>query len=446
MNLSPCLPAKSCLLVRLIDRQLNLLKYAALGILLAGALFAPGHARAEGWHARINNSEELPPMFLAVDKSKQEFFVLERHSPLAIKGAYPCTTGQADGDKQFEGDLKTPEGVYFIVTKLSSGLDYAEYGGLAYTLNYPNPVDRLHGKAGHGIWIHSKGREIVPKETKGCIALNLPDLLNLGNDFVSGLPVTVGHSLEIVSAPASEDQEIPASLADKSRAWAAAWSGRSKDMFTFYNPESYSIANESFAAFRSNKERLFQMFPWLHTIISNVQVLPGPDYWVTWFNQYYRAPNMAAEGIRRLYWQKDADGNFRIVGMEWVEQDMGMSAEYLETIEPDISAFIEKWRAAWENGDIKTYSAAYAPDAVQSGRRGRNAIMQQKEALWRNAKPTKVEFSGVFLATDTNGIKVDMQQKFSDSKGFSDKGIKTIILTPTATGWAIVSEEWGAES
>ena len=123
-----------------------------------------------------------------------------------------------------------------------------------------------------------------------------------------------------------------------------------------------------------------------------------------------------------------------------------MAAEYLEAVEPDISDFIEKWRVAWENGDLKAYAAAYAPDAMQGGRRGRNAISQHKEALWRSAKPTKVEFSGVFLATDSGGIKVDMQQRFSDAKGFSDKGIKTLILTPTATGWAIVSEELTAES
>lgn len=46
--------------------------------------------------------------------------------------------------------------------KIASGLDFKEYGGIAYTLNYPNPVDKLRGKTGHGIWIHSKGLGIEP--------------------------------------------------------------------------------------------------------------------------------------------------------------------------------------------------------------------------------------------------------------------------------------------
>jgi ketosteroid isomerase-like protein len=433
--------------VRLIDLSFVHKVYAvALTIALSCVLPTLPRAHAqEGWHAYINNHSELPPLFLAVDKAQQKFFILERHSPLKVRGSYVCTTGQVEGDKLYEGDLRTPEGVYFIVTKLSSGLDFAEYGGIAYTLNYPNPVDRLKRKTGHGIWIHSRGQEITPLETRGCIALNLPDLLSIGDDFSIGMPITIGHSLEI-GEDSANIQAISAELADKTKAWAAAWSGRSKTMFDFYDAESYSIANESFSAFRSNKERLFQLFPWLHTIISNVYAKPGPDYWVTWFNQYYRAPNMTTEGIRRLYWQKDATDTFRIVGMEWLPRNLGMAAEYLETVAPDIFTFIETWRAAWEGGDLAAYTEAYAPNAVQGNRRGRAAIVQHKETLWSNITPVKVELSGIFLATDSGGIKVDMHQNYNDSRGFSDRGTKTLILTPTATGWAIVREDWTAAS
>ncbi len=444
MSSFPCLRAESCLPVRLNDFLLRKRRGLAPTLLaLAACLFAP--IKVQAWDAVINNQNELPPLFLAVDKSLQKFHILERHSPLTVRGVFDCTTGQADGDKQHEGDLKTPEGVYFIVTKLASGLDFDEYGGLAYTLNYPNPVDRIRSKTGYGIWIHSKGREIVPKETRGCIALNLPDLLSIDHDFINGLPVVVAHTFS-TGEISEQDQAVADALADKSRAWAAAWSGRSKDMFAFYDPEGYSKGTESFAAFRSNKERLFGTFPWLHTVIDNVRVMPGPDYWVTWFEQYYRAPNMTTEGIRRLYWQAGADGDLRIVGMEWVPLNLGMGALYLEKVEPEITAFIEQWREAWESGDITAYAQAYASDAVQGGRRGQSAIRQHKDSLWRNAKPVTVDFSGMFLSTDDGGIKADMIQVFKDAKGYSDRGIKTLILTPTATGWEIVREDWSKES
>ena len=47
---------------------------------------------------------------VAVDKSRQRFFLMEKGKARD----YLCTTGQAQGDKQVRGDLKTPEGVYLL--------------------------------------------------------------------------------------------------------------------------------------------------------------------------------------------------------------------------------------------------------------------------------------------------------------------------------------------
>ena len=88
---------------------------------------------------------------MAVDKNRRAFLFFEKKSPLKLKYSFPCVTGQLAGDKQELNDLRTPEGIYFVEYKIASGLDFKEYGGIAYTLNYPNPVDRLRGKTGHGI-------------------------------------------------------------------------------------------------------------------------------------------------------------------------------------------------------------------------------------------------------------------------------------------------------
>ena len=60
--------------------------------------------------------------------------------------------GEKNGDKQKEGDLKTPIGAYKLTQKLTK-LD-PFYGPLALTTNYPNLYDKIQGKTGHGIWIH----------------------------------------------------------------------------------------------------------------------------------------------------------------------------------------------------------------------------------------------------------------------------------------------------
>ncbi len=273
---------------------------------------------AAGWQAQIVGHATTPSRLVAVDKTRQTLFLFERQSPLRIANEYACTTGQADGDKLVRGDLKTPEGIYFVSQRLASGLDFTKYGNEAYTLNYPNPVDRLRKKTGYGIWIHGRGTPIIPKETQGCVAMNNGDIAVLGKNLLPGTPVALASAVNFSPAPSPQDRTLLASLEKKTVAWAKAWGNRSKAMFDYYDPEAYSMAQgENFSAFRAQKERLFKQLPWIETKVHNVQALQGPGYWVTWFHQDYRAPNLSTQGVRRLYWQRDGRGDLRIVGMEW---------------------------------------------------------------------------------------------------------------------------------
>jgi len=286
-------------------------------------------ANADNWQATLHDVA-LPASVVAVDKSLQKLHLFERRSPVRLMHTYPCTTGQQSGDKYTNGDMRTPEGVYFVGYKIAAGLDFKEYGGIAYTLNYPNPVDRLRGKTGHGIWIHSKGHDITPLETRGCVAINLQHITELAPLLTAGIPVVMAE--RVTGTLSSVQSPITARLLkNKMQQWAKAWASRSPTMFAFYDPEAYTKAQpESFQAFKANKERLFKLLPWIEIHNRDIHVLEGPDYWVTWTDQHYRAPNLSTEGVRRLYWQRDGKGEFRIVGMEWEPRDLGMHADILK--------------------------------------------------------------------------------------------------------------------
>ena len=271
------------------------------------------------WQATLSGDEALPPRVIAVDKSGQRLFLVEGSKDLRVSRTYICTTGQVVGDKQVEGDLKTPEGVYFVVGRIGSGLEYLLYGNEAYTLNFPNPVDKLRRKTGYGIWIHGRGEAIRPLQTQGCVAMNNEDLAVLGKLLVPGTPVTLTETFTPQNSPGATERKQVAALKKSVQDWATAWENRSPAMFEFYDKQSYAIAQgESFSTFQTQKERLFKSLPWIKTSVHDVQVLPGPGYWVTWFFQDYSAPNLSTKGVRRLYWQENAKGEFKIVGMEWI--------------------------------------------------------------------------------------------------------------------------------
>ncbi len=302
---------------------------ALKAIVLCTFVVGKSFASANDWEPQIYDYA-LPQRVVAIDKNKQQFYLFEKKSPLALKASYPCTTGQVIGDKQVVNDLRTPEGVYFVEYKIAKGLDFAEYGGVAYTLNYPNPVDRLRGKTGYGIWIHSKGNDadIIPNNTRGCIAIERKNILEVGPLLAPGTAVVVGESLNTSEVPMA-DNGTAKHLRFRMEQWTRAWASRSQKFFDFYDFNAYTRAMPgTFEAFRANKERLFKILSWINIFNREVHVLEGPGYWVTWSEQFYRAPNLTTEGVRRLYWQRFSDGQFRIVGMEWIPRNLGMRAAY----------------------------------------------------------------------------------------------------------------------
>ena len=252
---------------------------------------------ATSWQGRLYN-EALPSRIVTVDKTKQEFYLYNKEDSLMkLAYHYPCSTGKKLGDKQKINDLRTPEGIYFVVYKIDKGLDFQEYGGIAYTLNYPNPVDKLRGKTGHGIWIHSKGDGIKPNITRGCVAIDLKNIETVGPLLTSGTPVMVGAKMDNTQ-PFAKNATVD-HLRRRMEMWTRAWASRSNDFFEFYDAHSYTKAmSESFVHFRANKERLFKLLDWINIFNREVHVLEGPGYWVTWSEQYYRAANNhTTEGI-----------------------------------------------------------------------------------------------------------------------------------------------------
>ncbi|EPR37629.1 ErfK/YbiS/YcfS/YnhG family protein [Desulfovibrio sp. X2] len=412
---------------------------AVIGVLLLGVV------SAGAFDLTLEDSPDVPPYFVAVSKDTQTFLAFGHHSPLTLLTKLTCTTGQEMGDKVKEGDLKTPEGVYFIEHKLAKGLDYDVYGGLAFTLDYPNPIDRLKGKTGRGIWVHGRGHPINPRETQGCVALNIGDLHRLEASLEPGTPVVIATDVRVSDTPGEFSREAK-ELVDRVHKWAEAWSNRDDAFFSFYDQKDYTEPGApTFKAFRDNKERIFAAKPWIDVACFDLHALRGPDYWVTWFGQYYRTDSTTFQGEKRLYWQKDSKGRWVIVGVEYAPAAKDYEALYLQQSTRDVGKMLDAWRRSWEHADLKSYARWYVPSAVQDGRQGLLAIMDQKKELWEKNAPKKVAISGVKVSLDRGGLKVVFRQDYQSASGYSDSGYKTLVVQPSAIGWRIVSETWSAK-
>ena len=143
-----------------------------------------------------------------------------------------------------------------------------------------------------------------PRKTDG-FADNLwvNQIGEVGPELKRGTPVLIGERVEI--APR---KDAVREVEERTRGWRAAWRrGEAGDGF---------IAPERAASIRKVERQEKRV----RVTFGPVRALEGPGYVVSWFAQRTASPDGGAEtGVRRLYWEKQGDGEYRIVGMAWAD-------------------------------------------------------------------------------------------------------------------------------
>ncbi len=107
--------------------------------------------------------------------------------------------GENGDGKQTAGDRKTPLGMYFVTDQLDTERMHEKYGYTAFTLDYPNALDRRRQRSGDGIWVHGvdrRGGQRPRLDTDGCIALPNDDLVELESYFQPNVtPVIITRTM-----------------------------------------------------------------------------------------------------------------------------------------------------------------------------------------------------------------------------------------------------------
>ena len=181
--------------------------------------------------------------------------------------------GEKEGDKQVEGDLKTPEGAYLLTKKLTK-LDQF-YGPLALVTSYPNTFDKALNKNGHGIWIHgmplNQERE---KYTQGCIALDNAQLEKIDETISHEKSILLISNEDLKKANKEEISTILAAIYK----WRDAW--KKSDLEEYLNFYDESFKNDrgmSFEKFSKYKKRIFDKKEEKKIIFSNINIAPYPN-------------------------------------------------------------------------------------------------------------------------------------------------------------------------
>jgi murein L,D-transpeptidase YafK len=256
---------------------------------------------------------------VVVDVRRSRLYLLENRSrgPRLVDDYY-AATGKNGAVKERQGDRRTPTGVYFVAEQIPGRALPNFYGAGALPINYPNEWDRRLGKTGHGIWLHGVPSDTYsrpPRSSDGCVTLANADLTTLFPYMrVGETPVIIADEVQWTDPRrlAGERRQLLAALDQ----WRRDWETRDPERLVRNYSKDFRTPDLDHGGLLARKGQLVADTRFIRVKLSNVSLLAYPDnpaLVVATFDQHYRSNNLERQLRKRLYWQREADGVWRIV-------------------------------------------------------------------------------------------------------------------------------------
>ncbi|AYF44234.1 MULTISPECIES: L,D-transpeptidase family protein [Halobacteriovorax] len=276
---------------------------------------------------------------IVAEKSTHTLYLYENDEgkPRLIK-TFQMATGQKVGNKEYQGDKRTPEGVYFFNQFLDHndlikrhGELGAQYGVGAFVLDYPNPIDKAQGKTGGGIWLHSTDNEPrIDKglDSKGCLVAHNVNLIDIARYIeINKTNIVVVHNLKFFSEETWKREKNE--VIDTFNGWLDAWSKEDTDKYlSHYSRTDFEDPFRGrYNTFAQYKRAVFSNPGKPEIKISNLTVLKADDYVVVTFKQDYKSNTVNDIGKKTLYLKRDPYYKWKIVAERWQRIPMDITNE-----------------------------------------------------------------------------------------------------------------------
>lgn len=302
------------------------------------------------------NILELDQLFghhvIVAEKSTHSLYLFSnKNGEPELVHTYQVATGKKSGNKIFQGDHRTPEGVYYFNQFLTHkdllkrhGPQGEIYGVGAFVMNYPNPIDIRRGKTGSGIWLHSTNDETrIEKglDSRGCVVAHNHNLIEISKYLeLHRTNFIVVQDLKFLPRSTWEKRktELKQVLVD----WSEAWKNENFDAYiSYYHPTEFQDPLKgSYNGFRSYKRAVFANPGTPNIEVTNINIFVGSDYAVATFKQLYRSTSINDVGKKILYFKRDEYYNWKIVAESWSKDGItGQSNEDKVAFQPSMRFF-----------------------------------------------------------------------------------------------------------
>jgi len=265
----------------------------------------------------------VSPYVFVVEKSSHKIFVLKYENGVrSLEAVFDCKTGKNKGDKQAQGDRKTPEGVFFLINKYDrsqllkiAGKENAYlYGDMAFVTDYPNCIDQLNNKDGSGIWLHGTDQKFDSsgaEDTRGCVVTTNDNIRKLSKYIeLHKTPLIITESLDFYPKKEFENQKNEFfSMVEK---WRSSWQEERLDEYISFYSQKFTDRGKNLRQWRDYKAGIFGKVQIKNIKLENMIYLRHKDSLVVQFLQDYSADNLSSRNVKMLYFVKN-DRSWEII-------------------------------------------------------------------------------------------------------------------------------------
>ncbi len=258
--------------------------------------------------AQLNEKDKY---LFYVDAVNSRLYLYENvNGKLTYKDDYYVSIGKNGFGKQYEGDKKTPVGVYFTGKKIKESLsDF--YGDAAYPLSYPNEIDRKNKRNGSGIWLHGTPKTTynrAPLASDGCIVLSNPDLMKLSSVLdTNKIPVIISfRSLKDLESANKNLSEKKLSLINALETWRKNWEDQDTDNYLKFYSKNFFSEKDNFDTWAERKKLIQSQKAKISIGLSEISFYDYPnienEIVLVDFIQDYKSPTIMNKMNKRQYW------------------------------------------------------------------------------------------------------------------------------------------------
>ncbi|MBX7230862.1 MAG: L,D-transpeptidase family protein [Bdellovibrionales bacterium] len=270
---------------------------------------------------RLGNGQHFSNYAFLMDKGNRTLTVWKQSpSGLELLSAAPADFGRNSGNKVANGDLKTPEGIYFFQqAKNGAELDFDQYGKYevkAFTLDYPNYFDALEKKSGSGIWLHSLPDYLsLWRGSKGCVVVRNKVIENISQYIaLKKTPILIQNSVQYISKDQASQQENQwQAWMDQ---WRESWQNKQHNKYLELYSNDFKGLGMNKKKWAAYKKSLAEKYHYIKINLSEPLVLTHQNEVIVRFLQDYHSDQNQDFGEKTLYLRREGQV-FKIIGEEW---------------------------------------------------------------------------------------------------------------------------------